>query len=39
MVVVICMEIGGGLLVKFVGDGLLLVLGEVSDVCWTIVCF
>ena len=32
------MEIGGGLLFKFVGDEVLLVLGEVSNECWTIVC-
>ena len=38
MVVVICMEIGGGLLFRFVGGGLLLVLGELFDDCWTIVC-
>ena len=38
LVVVFWMEIGDGVLVNLVGDEVLLVLGEVSNDCWTIVC-
>ena len=38
LVVVVWMEIGDGVLVNLVGDEVLLVLGEVPDGCWTIVC-
>ena len=37
MLVVAGMEVDDGVLVKFVGDEALLVLGGVSNDCWTIV--
>ena len=38
LLVVVGMEVDDGVLVKFVGDGALFVLGGVSNDCWTIVC-
>ena len=37
LLVVVGMEVDDGVLVKFVGDEALFVLGGVSNDCWTIV--